>query len=239
MAKTNYKTLLQKEAEKRGWTPEQVNVFEQWRNNISQIESNDNPTISQVGGGPGRGKYQYEVRAGKGSGSNIGAISRLKKYLKANELTLDSLPAADKKVLNASDPDFSKLSADTQDIIFLADKTLAARTSLNDLVTGKIDQNLAWAKWHWKGSNKDLPAKLEQWDRNVGSTPIQGIPSGMRDYEEKFTTYSDNPKVSPDDLRDYEEKMVSYKEPEPEPDYVSMEELLGKKSILSNPFTTR
>ena len=172
----NYNFLLQKEAEQRGWTPEQVSIFEQWRNNVGQVESNNNPSISQVGGGPARGKYQYEVKAGQGSGANIDAVGRLKTYLKKNNLSFDDLPASDQKVLKTEDPDFSLLSSDTQDIIFLADKSLAAKTPLNDLVTGKISQDEAWTQWHWKGKEKDKPKKLAQWKRNVGETAIQAPP---------------------------------------------------------------
>jgi len=194
MPTINYKTLLEKEAKKRDWTPEQVAVFEQWRNNVGQIESNNNPSIKQVGGGPGRGKYQYELKAG-GSGANIDAVTRLKRYLKKNGLSLSDLPYSDHLELMTDDPDFSKLSSDTQDMIFLADKSLSANTPLNDLVAGAIGQDEAWAQWHWKGAAENKQSKLDQWQRNVGEVaqptaePTDGVnlsgPIGLPDLKNK------------------------------------------------------
>ena len=167
----NYQKLLQNEAARRGWTPEQVKMFEEWRYKVGQVESNNNPFVKQKGGGPGRGKYQYELAAGGGSGANKTAIKRFQQYLDQNSLSLDILPAKDRRVLFQKDPDFSRLSPETQDMIFLADKALAKETDLNDLVTGNIKPEEAWAKWHWKGKKQYLPEKLDQWKRNVGETP--------------------------------------------------------------------
>lgn len=168
MSNLTYQELLKKEAAKRKWTPSQTNVFEEWRNNVGTVESNNDPSIKQRGGGPGRGKYQYELAVGDGSGANITAVKRFKKYLAKAGYTLNDLPEKEQLELLSDNPDFSTLSSSTQDMIFLADKSLAANTPLDDLVNGKIGQDEAWAKWHWKGSAKETPAKLAQWERNVG-----------------------------------------------------------------------
>ena len=168
MSNLTYQELLKKEADKRKWTPSQINVFEEWRNNVGTIESNNDPSIKQRGGGPGRGKYQYELAVGDGSGANVTAVKRFKKYLAKAGYTLNDLPEKEQLELLSDNPDFSTLSSSTQDMIFLADKSLAANTPLDDLVKGKIGQDEAWAKWHWKGSAKEMPAKLAQWERNVG-----------------------------------------------------------------------
>ena len=190
MPTINYKTLLEKEAKKRKWTPEQVAVFEQWRNNVGQMESNNDPSVQQKGGGPGRGKYQYEVKSEKGSGANISAVNRLKSYLSNNGLSLSDLPYKDHLELMTDNPDFSKLSSETQDMIFLADKALAKDTKLDDLVTGKISQEEAWAKWHWKGKDEDFQSKMKQWDRNVASvrptTPPPPKPVAKRPPQESL-----------------------------------------------------
>ena len=189
MANVDYKTLLQKEAEKRGWTPEQVNIFEQWRNNVGQMESNNDPSVKQKGGGPGRGKYQYELKQG-GSGANETAVKRFEQYLKKNNISISALPKEDQLELLTPDPDFSKLSSETQDMIFLADKALAKDAALNDLVTGKIGQDEAWAKWHWKGKEEDVQSKMKQWDRNVASvqptTPPPPKPVAKRPPQESL-----------------------------------------------------
>lgn len=163
----NYKTLLDKEAEKRNWKPNQIKVFENWRNSVGQIESNNIPTRTQGDSptGIGRGKYQYETS--KGSATNKTAINRLKSFLKKYNFSINDLPESDRKVLSTSDPDFSLLSEDTQDIIFLADKSKAPEAKLNDLVSGIISPVDAWINWHWKGNKKEVNDKREQWHRNV------------------------------------------------------------------------
>jgi hypothetical protein len=163
----DYPTLLAKEAGNRNWNPDQINVFENWRNSVGQIESNNIPTRTQGDSpkGIGRGKYQYETS--KGSGTNKTAINRLKSFLKKNNYSIKDLPESDRKVLSKKDPDFSLLSEDTQDIIFLADKTEAPEAILNNLVTGSISPVDAWINWHWKGSPKEVANKRKQWSRNI------------------------------------------------------------------------
>ena len=179
MANLTYKTLLEAEAKKRKWTPEQVATFEEWRNNVGLMESNNNPSVKQKGGGPGRGKYQYEISEG-GSGANKSAVNRFEQYLKNNNLSIADLPTEDQLELLSSDPDFSKLSPETQDMIFLADKAVAKKSKLDDLVTGKISQDEAWAKWHWKGKEEDVQSKLNQWQRNVASVAPQQTPAPVK-----------------------------------------------------------
>jgi hypothetical protein len=167
----NYQALLEKEAERRQWTPEETSVFEQWRNSVGEIESNNIP--SRVQGddpkGYGRGKYQYEVARGKGSGTNKTALNRLKKFLKRYESDLSMLPKADQRELKKDDPDFARLTEDTQDLLFLADKSEAPESNLNALVQGKIPLDDAWIQWHWKGNPKEVPVKKQMWQNNIAT----------------------------------------------------------------------
>ena len=65
-------------------------------------------------------------------------------------------------------------------MIFLADKAVAKESKLDDLVTGKISQDEAWAKWHWKGKEEDVQSKLNQWQRNVASVAPQQTPAPVK-----------------------------------------------------------
>jgi hypothetical protein len=171
----DYQTLLQQEAERRGWSEDQMMMFDQWRYNVAEVESNNDP-IRLQGDDPkgyGRGKYQYEVSRGKGSGTNKTALNRLKKFLGRFDYELSALPKQDQKELLTKDPDFAKLSEDTQDLLFLADKSEAPETNLNALVNGNIDLDDAWIQWHWKGNKKEIPKKKSMWQRNT--TPVEEI----------------------------------------------------------------
>ena len=155
-----YDTLLDSIAADRGWGDEEKEAFNSWRDKVAEIESNGIADRVQTSGGPGRGKYQYELADG-GSGANDAARNRLKALIGDD---LPGVPEADRTELAKADPDFSKLSEDTQDALFLADKQKDAKTTLDDLVDGAITEGDAWASWHWKGAEEDLPAKLEMWN---------------------------------------------------------------------------
>lgn len=168
-----YRDFLEFESQRRGWTPEQADVFDSWRQGVSNVESNDVPTRTQGDSatGIGRGKFQYETSAG--SGTNKTAVTRLGTFLKRYGYSVSDLPSADKKELLSSDPDFSKVSSDVQDLLFLADKSEAPETSLNDLVKGNISPADAWADWHWKGDQSKRDTKIDQWARNANySAPV-------------------------------------------------------------------
>lgn len=182
----SYRELLEKEAERRGWNKTETNVFDTWRQSVARKEGfRGDPALLQKGGGPGRGKYQYEI--GEGMGADT-ARNHLIQYLKKNNLSLKDLPAKDQEILDPKNkkPDFSKLSEDTQDMAFLADKVIgrlntwdaeqgkflstkeAPSMSLDALVKGNINYKDAWLNWHWKGSNvKDREQRAASWDRDV------------------------------------------------------------------------
>ena len=160
-----YLQLLNSIANDRGWGEAERLAFESWKEKVAEIESNNIADRVQTSGGPGRGKYQYELEEG-GSGANNTAKNRLK------ALIGDDLPGvseADRAELNKADPDFSKLSEDLQDALFLADKQNDPKTKLDTLVTGQVTEADAWADWHWKGAKEDRPAKIEMFKGRFAS----------------------------------------------------------------------
>lgn len=169
---SNYAELLATVAANRNWGEEEVNRFNEWKEQVAEIESNNIVDRKQKKGGPARGKFQYELKKGKGSGANITAVNRLKRMLGNN---LSSIPEADRKILESEDPDFSLLSEDTQDSLFLADKVFSPKAPLNDLVQGKIDPATAWAEWHWKGDSKEKPAKIAMFNERMDQLKLRGI----------------------------------------------------------------
>lgn len=154
---------LQAWSKYKGWTPAQAGRFNAFANGVAQVESNGKPGIAQIGGGPGRGKYQYELQAG-GSGANITARNRLKKFQKTVDPTFQ-LSAADQKILDGRDPDFSKMSEDGQDAMFIVDKALSALPT-DDVANGNLPPAEAWAKYHWAGDQSKKGEKIAQWDRS-------------------------------------------------------------------------
>lgn len=162
-----YQQALQATANRRGWDADEVKAFDKWRDGVGQVESNNIPTRTQgdKAEGIGRGLYQFETS--KGSGAAKTAATRLMNYLPKIGIKFDQIPESDRKVLASDDPDFSLLSADTQHLAFLANHALAPNSRLNDLVSGKVGADEAWADWHWAGSPEERAKKLQMWKNNV------------------------------------------------------------------------
>ena len=108
------------------------------------------PEARQAGGGPGRGLYQYELSTSGGSGAGRTAMNRLLNVLGEENLPKWAYKYFDKYFEPEGDVDFSELTEEQQNILFLADK-------LQDPIRGNIGQigvesdSLWWAKYHHKG----------------------------------------------------------------------------------------
>lgn len=158
-----FDTALKYIAKDRGWTPGQADVLRRYAGQVAAVESNCNPTACQVGGGPGRGKYQFELAAG-GSGANTVARTRMARFTYRHGAYL-RFPLEDDAVLQQDDPDFSRLSEDAQDVIFLANADMHPKFKLDDLVTGKLSFEDAWIRYHWAGPERDEKARRAHWRR--------------------------------------------------------------------------
>ena len=85
--------------------------------------------------------------------------------LKDNGYDFSNLPKEDLAILRTEDPDFSKVSPPTQDLLFLADKLQHPTFVVNDLAEGKLSPMDAWLDYHWSGSKKERPNKVALWNR--------------------------------------------------------------------------
>jgi hypothetical protein len=127
---------------------------------IAQVESGNNPFAHQRGGGPGRGKYQYEGPSGSNSS-------------KTSSQRLENATAVIEGLENPSwnteenTSDFSKLSRVQQDILFLADKIEDPRSDLRSLASGETSSKDFWLDYHWSGKDVDRPAREAHWDEIV------------------------------------------------------------------------
>ena len=131
-------------AKKKGWSKEQAENFRKYGDAVAFTESNNDPYAVQIGGGPGRGKYQYEV------GDSVKtALNRLKSFNRAMGIE-DNFTKEDKKILSSENPDFSKLSEDAQDAVFVADTWGKAPT--DSIASGEITPEDTWVKYHWAGN---------------------------------------------------------------------------------------
>mgnify|MGYP005988189205 CR=1 FL=1 len=107
---------------------------------IAEVESGNKPLAKQIGGGPGRGKYQFEPDAAVTAGARLKALAKSLGFENPSWNTEENMK------------DVSQLSAEQQDILFLADKLQDEKTNLKALASGEISGEDFWIKHHWKGN---------------------------------------------------------------------------------------
>jgi hypothetical protein len=82
--------------------------------------------IPQIGGGPGRGYFQYEMASGGGSGANKTAVNRADYWYKSQGLEVPQWI----QDLKGKDVDFTQLSASQQTALFLYDSAQNPKTNV-------------------------------------------------------------------------------------------------------------
>tara|TARA_R110000744_G_scaffold73544_1_gene147216 strand:+ start:325 stop:957 length:633 start_codon:yes stop_codon:yes gene_type:complete len=129
--------------------------FMQIADTISQVESGNNPFAHQKGGGPGRGKYQYEAASSESASNRLRDIANIVGYDNPSWNTVEGTS------------DFSKLTETQQDIMFLADKLASGDVDLGSLSSGRTSSKDFWLDNHWSGKDVDRPARGAHWDEIV------------------------------------------------------------------------
>lgn len=143
---------------------------------IGYHESKSDYKAVQDEGGPGRGKYQYEVGENKGANT---AVNRLYKYYKENKLPI---PNWVKDIPPGKSVDASQLKDYQQDILFLADKMIHPKADFSKVINGEQSTTDFWLKNHWSGKDKDVNARTESFNRDLEDfesqkKPVNNIPT--------------------------------------------------------------
>jgi hypothetical protein len=139
-------SVLNTIAERRGWTPDQMANVKGFADYVAWIESNRDALAIQEGG-PGRGKYQYELNKG-GSGRNLDSQGYYKIFQpRTNQIITEE----EQRFLDDPDPDMSQYSEELQDAVFYADYS-TGDVPLADIANGEISFQDAWLQYHWKGA---------------------------------------------------------------------------------------
>lgn len=140
--------LIEQLIRERGGTKEQ---YLRLLNAVAFHESGGtfDPAQEQIGGGPGRGKYQFEK--GRGQGAKT-AVNRTKNYYK--DLGMD-VPKWVNNLTKNKSVDVSKLSSQQQDILFLSNMRKHPKADYRNLWNG--EQTIAdfWANYHWAGPQRE------------------------------------------------------------------------------------
>ena len=149
----------------RGYTDNEIQTLKTHSDLVSFAESDNISNRVQSGGGPARGKHQYEMSTPNNSGQT-GAKTAVNRYVLFKQQNKLKLTPEDLKLSKDPNPDFSKLSESLQDDIFYADKAMG-KLPVDALVKGKLSQEEAWADYHWAGNLKERDKKIKYFiDKN-------------------------------------------------------------------------
>jgi len=156
--------ILQSIQNERKYNEEQINELKKHSNLVGFMESDNIFDRVQIGGGPGRGKYQYEIKGSiDGSGASKTAANRYIKYKTDRGLKLTE---TDLILQKDNNPDFSKYSEDLQNAVFYADKAMGL-LPVDDLVNKKLSHEEAWVDYHLIGNKEKREENLQKFkDKN-------------------------------------------------------------------------
>ena len=143
----------------RNYTDEEIEVLKQHADYVANAESDRIPDRIQMGGGPGRGKYQYEIATEDKPGQQ-GAKTAVNRYINLKNKYGIPLTEEDMLLRQDENPDFSKISEDMQDAIFYADKAMG-NMPVGNLVKGRLSHEDAWADYHWAGDPQEREKKIK------------------------------------------------------------------------------
>lgn len=152
------KQLIEFLISKKGGSPSDYRLL---LDKIGYHESRSNPKSLQLGGGPGRGKYQFEI--GKYQGGKT-AANRAKRYYEDNG---QDVPEWLKNINKDDSVDASKLSESQQDILFLTNMLNHPKADLGDVIGGKKSVEDFWADFHWAGDSKDRSDRIKSFNESM------------------------------------------------------------------------
>lgn len=145
--------LIEQLIKEKGGTKEK---YLQLLDSIAYHESagTNDTTLSQYGGGPGRGVYQFET--GKNAGG-ITAARRAKAYYKQLG---KAIPEWLQNSTKSDSLDVSSLDRGQQDVLFLSNMRKHPKADFSKVMKG--DQSIAnfWADNHWAGAKEDRKDRL-------------------------------------------------------------------------------
>jgi len=128
---------------------------------ISNHESKGKIDVAQIGGGPGRGLFQFEIGNNKGAKT---AANRLTTYLKAKS---KPIPTWLSDINKNKSVDASKLNAAQQKMLFLGNMREHPKANFSKVWDGKESVTDFWQKYHWEGDKKDKIKRRNSFENSL------------------------------------------------------------------------
>jgi hypothetical protein len=156
-----YNDILNSIIKDKGGTPED------YRRLLDQIAYHESaktmdPAIYQRGGGPGRGKYQFE--GPDGSNRLLTSAQRTANYLKKLG---KPVPRDIQRILSGDIYDATQLHPELQDMLVLGDLRMKGGLDLKDFTSGKLSIEDLWVDHWWAGDKSQRPAQREKFVQDM------------------------------------------------------------------------
>ena len=136
--------------------------IEQVMDRISYHESRRDPQCKQLGGGPGRGLFQFEL--GPSEGGETG-MNRLLRWFKANQIDAPDWT----KISTKFGVDASEIPSLGQNMLFMGNVRYHPKASFKDLTYKELP--LWWAKYHWAGPDSQAEERIKSFQQSMSYYP--------------------------------------------------------------------
>jgi hypothetical protein len=136
--------------------------LEQIMDRISYHESRRDPQCEQLGGGPGRGLFQFELGPSEGGET---AMNRLLRWFKANQID-----APDWTIISTKfGVDATEVPSLGQNMLFMGNVRYHPKASFKGLTFSELP--LWWAKYHWAGPEEQSEERIRSFSESMHYYP--------------------------------------------------------------------
>ena len=136
--------------------------IEQVMDRISYHESRRDPECKQLGGGPGRGLFQFERGPNEGGET---AMNRLLRWFRYNQIDAPDWT----KISTKFGVDATDIPSLGQNMIFMGNVRYHPKASFKNLTFKELP--LWWAKYHWAGPDAQAEARIKSFQQSMNYYP--------------------------------------------------------------------
>ena len=136
--------------------------IEQIMDRISYHESRRDPECKQLGGGPGRGLFQFERGPNEGGET---AMNRLLRWFKYNQIDAPDWT----KISTKFGVDATEIPSLGQNMLFMGNVRYHPKASFKNLTFKELP--LWWAKYHWAGPDEQAEARIKSFQQSMNYYP--------------------------------------------------------------------
>lgn len=129
---------------------------------IAYHESRRDPDCHQIGGGPGRGLFQFEMGPNEGGET---AMNRLLRWFKYNQIDAPDWTS----ISTRFGVDASEIPSLGQNMLFMANVRYHPKASFKNLTFKELP--LWWAKYHWAGPESQAEERIKSFQQSMNYYP--------------------------------------------------------------------